>query len=30
MSLCQITLSANAGAAVRLGGVRIWVDALHS
>lgn len=30
MSLCQITLSANAGAAVRLGGVRIWVDALHT
>jgi L-ascorbate metabolism protein UlaG (beta-lactamase superfamily) len=29
MSLCQITLSANAGAAVHLGGIRLWVDALH-
>lgn len=29
MSLCQITLSANAGAAVHLGGARVWVDALH-
>lgn len=29
MSLCQITLSANAGAALWLGGTRLWVDALH-
>ena len=25
----RVTLSANAGAAIELGGVRIWVDALH-
>lgn len=29
MSVCQVTLSANAGVALRLGGARIWVDALH-
>lgn len=29
MSLRRITLSANAGAALRLGGSRIWIDALH-
>lgn len=29
MSLCQITLSANAGVALHLGGIRLWVDALH-
>lgn len=29
MSLCQVTLSANAGIALAFGGFRIWVDALH-
>ena len=29
MSSCQITLSANAGAALHLGSVRLWADALH-
>ena len=29
MSLRQITFSANAGVALRLGGTRLWVDALH-
>jgi len=29
MPICQITLSANAGAALQLGGIRLWVDALH-
>ena len=25
----RVTLSANAGVSVELGGVRIWIDALH-
>lgn len=29
MSLCQVTLSANAGLALSFGGVRLWIDALH-
>ena len=29
MSFCQVTLSANAGIALELGGFRLWVDALH-
>lgn len=29
MPHCQVTLSANAGAALRLGRIRFWVDALH-
>lgn len=29
MSLCQVTLSANAGAALSFGGLRLWADALH-
>lgn len=29
MPFCQVTLSANAGAAIELGGFRLWVDALH-
>lgn len=29
MSVRQITFSANAGVALRLGGLRLWVDALH-
>jgi L-ascorbate metabolism protein UlaG (beta-lactamase superfamily) len=29
MSQCTVTLSANAGAAIQLGGRRIWSDALH-
>lgn len=29
MPLCQITISANAGAALTVGKFRIWVDALH-
>lgn len=29
MSCCQVTLSANAGVSLDLGGLRIWVDALH-
>ncbi|MEA4993576.1 MAG: hypothetical protein VB060_07065 [Oscillibacter sp.] len=29
MPLRQITFSANAGVALRLGGVRLWVDAVH-
>jgi len=30
MPECKITLSANAGIALSLGGVRIWIDALHN
>lgn len=29
MSFCQVTLSANAGIALELGGFRLWADALH-
>lgn len=29
MSVCQVTLSANAGVALDFGGLRVWVDALH-
>ena len=29
MPLCQVTISANAGAALELPGLRLWVDALH-
>lgn len=29
MPLCQVTLSANAGAALELPGLRLWMDALH-
>lgn len=25
----RVTLSANAGVAIEIGGIRIWVDALH-
>ena len=25
----RVTLSANAGVSVELGGVRVWIDALH-
>lgn len=30
MSECSVTLIANAGVSISLGGVRIWVDALHN
>lgn len=30
MADCSVTLSANAGVSIRLGGCRIWVDALHA
>lgn len=29
MPFCRVTLSANAGAAVEVGGFRLWADALH-
>ena len=29
MPLCQVTISANAGAALHVGGLRLWADALH-
>lgn len=29
MSMCQVTLSANAGVVLDFGGLRVWVDALH-
>lgn len=30
MADCSVTLSANAGVSIQLGGCRIWVDALHT